>query len=318
MRAILTALLVASPAAADIAGVVNDRIRSGYADFATAARALADLDSCDPEILRPAFHDAYDAWMAVSHIGIGPAEDGGRALAVHFWPDPDGLGGKAQEALLIGDPATLTPESFARQPTPVRGLPALERLLYPSEELPADPCPLIHATADDMALLADELAAGWGPYGDLLLDAGQPGNTPYPTESGANEALFAQLVTGTEFIAEHRIGGPLGSFAKPAPERAEARASARSLRNVILSLHALRDLAVTLHPDSPKSAAAFANALRLTEDLKNPAFQRLSDGYSWSQIARLQQGVRAARDAVVAEIGPALGVTLAVDLQDGD
>jgi predicted lipoprotein len=92
-----------------------------------------------------------------------------RGLAIHFWPDPKGLGWKAQRALLTGDPAALQPEAFAQQSIAARGLPALERLLYPAEALPADPCTLILATADDMARVATELDQGWGPFDGLLL-----------------------------------------------------------------------------------------------------------------------------------------------------
>ena len=95
--------------------------------------------------------------MAVAHLSLGPAEEDGRGLAILFWPDPKALGWKAQRALLTGDPAALQPDAFAQQSVAARGLPALERLLYPAEALPADPCPLILATADDMARTGREL-----------------------------------------------------------------------------------------------------------------------------------------------------------------
>jgi len=100
-------LLLSGPAAADTAAVVADHARPGYAAFDDAVARLADVESCDPEALRPAFQAAYDAWMAVEHLHLGPAEENGRALAILFWPDPKGLGAKAQTALLTGDPAAL-------------------------------------------------------------------------------------------------------------------------------------------------------------------------------------------------------------------
>jgi uncharacterized protein len=318
MRALFAALFLATPAAADVAKAVTDHIRPGYADFAETAHAFAAINSCDPETLRPAFHAAYDGWMRVAHLNLGPSEEDGRALALHFWPDPKRLGWKAQRALLTGDPATLAPDSFAQQSVAARGLPALERLLYPAEELPADPCPLIHATADDMARLADELAAAWGPFGELLLTAGQPGNTRYLTEDEAKQALFTQLVTSIEFVADSRIGRPLGAFDKPNPERAEARASERSLRNVVLSLQALHDFALTLHPESPRTAAAFDHAILLAKTLQDPVFAGVTNPESRLKVEILQQAVRAARTAAIEEIAPALGVTLGFNAMDGD
>jgi predicted lipoprotein len=179
MRSLLALLLLALPAAADTAQAVNDHIRPGYAAFAASARALAELDGCEAETLRPAFQAAYDAWLAVEHLKLGPSEEDGRALAIHFWPDPKGLGVKAQRGLLAADPGSLTPDAMAEQSVAARGLSGLERLLYPAEPLAGDPCPLIRATADDLARLADELVQAWGPYGDLLLTAGQSGNAVY-------------------------------------------------------------------------------------------------------------------------------------------
>jgi predicted lipoprotein len=318
MRILLAALLLASPAAADTAQVVTDHIRPGYQQFAESAAALAAIESCDVKALRPAFHDAFDAWLAIAHLHFGPSEDEGRSLAIQFWPDPKGLGAKAQRTLLTGDHAALTPDFMAQQSVAARGLAGLERLLYPADPLTTDPCPLIQATADDMARVASELAAGWGPFGDLLLTAGDPGNPRFLTEDEAKQALFTQLATGLEYIADRRIGRPLGTFDKPQPALAESVASGRPLRNITLSLEALRDLASTLSPDSPKTLAAFDHALDLASNLDDPTLATIADPQGRLKVEILQQAVRATRDAALAEIGPALGVTLGFNSQDGD
>ena len=320
MRSLVVALFLVTPAAAiaDTAQVVNDHIRPGFAAFAKAANALAAIESCDTEVLRPAFHTAYDGWMSVAHLTAGPAEENGRALVIHFWPDPKGLGRKAQRELLAADPAALTPKSMAEASVAARGLPALERLLYPSEELPAAACPLIHATADDLARLATELVAGWGPFGDLVLTAGEPGNTRFLSETETRQLLFTQLASGLEFIADRRLGRPLGTFDKPRPALAEAHASARSLKNVSLSLTALQGLALTLNPYSPRTKAAFKHAQDLVDTLNDPAFTNVADPQGWLKVEILQQAVRTTRDVAIAEIGPALGVELGFNSQDGD
>ena len=317
-HALTAALVFAAPVAAATALVVQDHIRPGYAAFSDAATALAAVESCDPDSLRPAFQATYDAWLAVAHLALGPAEDDGMALAILFWPDPKGLGAKAQRALLTGDPASLTPEAMARQSVAARGLSGLERLLYPAEALPADPCPLIHATADDLARMATLLDTAWGPYGDTLLTAGQPGNTRFLSASEATQALFTQLATGLEFIADRRIGRPLASLDKPRPDLAEGRASGRPLANITLSLQGLRDLALTLAPDSPKTIAAFDHAIGLAEALNDPTLDGITDPQEWLKLEVLEQAVRTTRDTALAEIGPALGVELGFNAQDGD
>lgn len=316
--ALLALLLLTTPTHADTAEVITKHILPGYAAFAGQADALAALETCDPNQLRPAFHNAYDAWMRVAHLHLGPAEEDGRALAILFWPDPKGLGQKAQRTLLQADPATLTPETMAQQSIAARGLSGLERLLYPAEAPPADPCPLIHATTDDLARMANDLAAGWGPYKDLLLTAGQPGNTTFLTKDEATQALFTQLITGLEFLADRRIARPLGTFEKPRPELAEALASGRPLLNVTLSLKALRDLALHLQPESPRTLAAFDHAITLAIGLDDPTFAKVTTPQGRLKLEILQQAVHATRNTALAEIGPALGVTLGFNAQDGD
>ncbi len=220
--ALALAALLAAPARADVAEAVADHILPGYAAFADAAGALdrAAAADCSAAALQPAYQAAFDAWMAVAHLHLGPVEDEGRGLAIAFWPDPKGLGWKHQRALLTGDPAALAPAAFAEQSVAARGLLALERLLYPAEALPADPCPLIRATTADLARLAQAVEDGWtGGYADRLLTAGAAGNDTYLTPQEARAALFTQLATGLEFVADQRLGRPLGSFDAPAPER---------------------------------------------------------------------------------------------------
>ncbi|MFO1202831.1 MAG: imelysin family protein [Tabrizicola sp.] len=318
MRSLIAALLLASPALADTAAVVTDHARPGYAAFDEAVSRLADLDSCDPATLQPAFQSAYDAWMGVEHLHLGPSEEDGRGLAILYWPDPKGLGLKAQTALLTGDPAALTVDAMGQQTVAARGLAGLERLLYPAEPLPGDPCPLIQATIDDLARQAEVLAADWGPYGDTLTSAGQAGNTTFLKPEEATQALFTQLATGLEFVADRRIGRPLGTFDKPRPDLAEGRASGRAQANITLSLQALRGLAVALNPESPKTLAAFDRAIDLAQKLDDPNLDKIADPQGWLKLQIVQQAVQATRDAAIAEVGPALGVELGFNSQDGD
>src|SRR5690606_17180455 len=142
---------------------------------------------------RPGFNKAFDAWMAVSWLHLGPSDEGGTALAIRFWPDPKGSGAKAQHELLLGDPSRLAPEAFAKQSVAARGLTGLERLLYPGAAPEADPCPLLRATAKDLARLASVLDQGWDGdqgFAEVLLSAGEAGNTRFLTRDEALQAVF--------------------------------------------------------------------------------------------------------------------------------
>lgn len=315
---IALALLIAAAARADTAKVVTEHARPGYAAFDDAVARLADLETCDIDKLRPAFQSAYDAWMGVEHLHLGPAEEDGRSLAILFWPDPKGTGAKTQAALLAPDAAPLTIDGMAQQSVAARGLSGLERLLYPAEPLPTDPCPLIQITIDDLARQAEVLAADWGPFGDQLLTAGQSGNSRFLKPEEATQALFTQLATGLEFVSDRRIGRPLGAFDKPRPDLAEGRASGRAQTNITLSLQALRSLAASLSPESSKTLAAFDHAIALAQALNDPNLDTIADPQAWLKLEILQQAVRSTRDTAIAEIGPALGVDLGFNSQDGD
>ena len=323
----LTLCLLALPARADVAEAVADHILPGHDRFAAATVALVDAvgKTCARDAIQPAFHAAFDAWMGVQHIRIGPVEEEGRGLAIAFWPDPKGLGLKAQKALLAGDPAKLAPTAFAEQSVAARGLTGLERLIFTNEleteDLGRDTCPLIRATAHDLARIAAEMRAGWqGEFAAVLQSAGAPGNTRFLSQTEARQALFTQLVTGLEHLRDHRLGRPMGTFDRPTPERAEARASGRSLQNVILSLQGMRGLSQSLAaPEAaPETLAAFDRAEALARDLHDPVFAGVATPQGRLRVEVVQQAVDQVRLAALAEIGPALGVGLGFNSLDGD
>lgn len=316
-RLVALLLLAALPVRADPMAAVQ-RIGQDYAAFARATAALDQAATRGCTGLDPAFHAAWDAWMAVAHIHIGPAESGGRAMAVVFWPDAKGSGARAQRALLTGDPDDLAPARFAGQSVAARGLPALERLLFPATPLPADPCPLIRATTRDLARIAAELAQDWPAFGLLLTQPGAPGNTRFLTPAEAAQALVTQLATGLDYTAVQRIGRPLGTLQRPFPERAEARASGRSLRNIDLGLQALRHMAQDLAPEAEASLAAIDRALLLAHRLNDPVFAGITDSQGWLRLEIVQSAILAARAQVLAEIAPALGAGLGFNSLDGD
>ncbi len=322
MRPFALALsLLAAPAFADFPETVQRHILPGYQALteSTAALAAQAEKTCDAAALQPAYHAAYDAWMSVQHLRFGPVETDGRGLSILYWPDPKGLGAKAQKGLLTGDPAKLTPAAFAEQSVAARGLLSLERLLYPVEPLVADPCPLIRATATDLAATSAKVLEEWqGGFAETLVTAGEVGNKVYLTRPEARQVLFTQLVTGLEFLDDQRLGRPLGDFDTPHPERAEARASGRSARNVLLSLQALRQMVETLTPDAPKTVAAFDHAIHLAETLDDSALAGVADPGKRLKVEILQQAVGHLREVVMLELAPELDVGIGFNAADGD
>lgn len=317
MKTLFALVLMAAPAFADTAAVVNTRIGPGYQRFAAAAGELADSarDTCARDVLIPLFNDVFDAWIAVGHIRIGPVEDEGRGLAIAFWPDTRGTGKRVLDELAEG---TAPLDGFERQSVAARGLFALERLLYDPAYSSARGCEVIVATAADLERMADAIHDEWYRFAGLMLSAGAPGNHQFLSRNEAVQAIYTQIVTGLAFNADTRLGRPMGSFDHPRPERAEARLSQRSLRNLRLSLAAIEADALSLKPDIPRTFKAMEKARALADRLDDPDFSDVATPAGRLKLEILQQTIRAVIEAAEDEIGGALGVGAGFNAADGD
>ncbi|MEZ5686542.1 MAG: imelysin family protein [Paracoccaceae bacterium] len=318
------ALLLTAPAGADVPEAVAKSL-PGFHAFAEASAALADAAAADCSVaaLEAPWSAAYDAWMGVAHLRLGPSEQGGRAVAIAFWPDPKAVGARQQLAALEAtDPALLEPGALAHAAVGNRGLLALKRLMFGemASEAPYA-CALRRAIAADLAGMATALEAEWAPYADLLLSAGAEGNTTFLAPEEARQALFTMLVKGLEFNADQRIGRPLGSFDTPRPDRAEALPAPRARANVGLSLAALERLARALAQglgEIPATEAAFARARAQADWPEDPAFAAVEDPAGRLKVEILQQSILLTRDAALAELGTLLGVSAGFNAGDGD
>ena len=229
MRAIILvlSLLTALPVWAetpDLKDIVERHVVPRYQTLADEATDLADAASqdCSTESadLLTAYHDTFDAWVAVSHLRFGPSEVGDRAFAIAFWPDPRGSTPKALAALIRAeDPAVFEREEFADVSVAARGLYALEFLLFDAQFLDAEKgdyhCALVKALTADISANTNAILAGWQDgYADLM---SRPGNDTYRTATEAAQQLFTSLSTGLEFIANIRLGRPMAPSNAPGP-----------------------------------------------------------------------------------------------------
>ncbi|SFB12642.1 hypothetical protein SAMN05421688_3089 [Poseidonocella pacifica] len=327
MRLLLAlALLCPLTAQAGVKDVVDGHVLPGTARF---AKATAQLDvaasaDCTAEAIRPAWNDAYDAWLGISHLQLGPIEAKGRALAIAFWPDTRGLVPRALGSLIAAeDPIASNEESFGEVSVAARGLIAMERLLY-DEDFAYDAgeyeCNLVRAITHDLSRMAVEIDTEWREdFSRTLLTAGEPGNDTFLTSREADQALYTALLTGLEYNADQRIGRPLGSFDRPRPTRAETWRAGRSLRNVTLSLEALNDLTEKFaDTDTTWTGLAFADALSVAVDLDDPIFRGVEEPAGWLKVEILQQRIELVESSVEGEIGAALGLAAGFNSGDGD
>lgn len=326
MRLALVFFACATPALAGVTEAVEDHALPATSAFAESAAELAQTaeGDCTPGALQPAYQDTFDAWLGMSHLTLGPVEEDGRKLAIAFWPDKRGMVASTVSGLLADeDPIAEDPDAFGDVSVAGRGLFALERLLYgdaaPDYAEGDYACTLARAMALDLDRMADEIAQEWREdFAGTLLTAGDAGNDTYLSEKEAAQALYTALASGLEFVADQRIGQPLGTFDRPRPERAEARRSDRPKRNVRLSLEALRAYARSLAPGPiPETEAAFAEALDSLDAL-DPVFAGIDDPTGRLKLEVVQQRVRDIRTVAASEIGVPLGVSAGFNSADGD
>ncbi|MDD9733729.1 imelysin family protein [Mameliella sp. AT18] len=329
MRNSLFALVfAASPALAqapDVGAIVDAHILPGYQALAESTAALATTAeqhcATDDPKLQEAYGAGFDAWIAVSHLRFGPSEQGDRAFALAFWPDSRGATPKALGQLIRDeDPVVQSLDSFQNVSIAARGFYAMEFLLYDDQFSAAGSeayrCALVQVMSADIAATSAAILADWETgYADLMR---QPGNDTYRTAEEAAKQLFTALATGLEFTGDTRIGRPMGSYDRPRPMRAETRRSGRSLRHVVLSLAALRDLGARLSGGDTVLDTAFARALTRADNLDDPVFAGVSDPQGRIRIEALQQRISEIREIVAQDLGPRLGIAAGFNSMDGD
>ncbi len=327
---LLPATAFAQTAADTAQSAVTQHILPRYEALAKAGATLAKTAQAEssPETpaLTAAYDDAFDAWIAASHLRFGPSEAQDRAFALAFWPDTRGITPRALAALINdADPVVRDPGAFAGVSIAARGFYALEFLLYDPEILAMGDadyrCDLVRAVTADIAELSADILAGWqGDFAAKVLSTGQGG--PYRSDEEAVQELFNALTYGLEFTSDTRLGRPLGTFDKPRPKRAEAWRAGRSLRNITLSLTSLDDLSGILAQRDPELTArlqdAFQIAIADAESLDDPILEGVADPLKRLRVESLQQSIDHVREIVRDELGPELGVAPGFNAMDGD
>lgn len=322
---LLLSLSLAAPALADVETALDTQILPGFAAFAQRSAELAETAAadCRPAAVEPDYHAAFDAWLAVSDLRIGPSETG--ALSLSFWPDSRGSTQRTLARLIAEeDPIARDSESYAQVSIAARGFFALDMVMFDPEfadyEMPGFTCELVKAIAADISRQASDLNAAWsGEFATSLRTPGAEGNTTYLTKDEPLRALYTQILTSLEFTADTRLGQPMGTFERPRPARAEARRSGRPLRNALQASEAAYALATALADhDLPETDAAIEHVRLMATHIPNPDFQDIADPQARLRVEVLQQAVRRLHGAIETEIGLALGIAPGFNSHDGD
>jgi predicted lipoprotein len=255
-----------------------------------AARLEGSGSAEDLAATQAAWREAMDLWQEVEVMQVGPAgvatdTAGGEGLRdeVYGWPLLNRC--RIDQVLVEGK---LSAEELAAQPINVRGLGAIEYLLYATPDNACLPNLAINAQGQWAALGQDEVARrrrqmlsalsslaadkakllrdAWSPQAGNFaqtLGAAGDGSTLYPSAQDGLNALSDAMFYLELFTKDMKVGRPSGAIGcstATCPEALESPFSKRSAANVAANLRGFQKLFLGAAPGT--DAPGFDDLLR--------------------------------------------------------
>lgn len=285
--------------------------------------------------------DVAAAWAGVEFLRFGPLVEQNRLEQFFFWPDPRGVMPRQMRTLLAAaDPALLEAASLRQQSVAVQGLPALEYALHADDASRAIAqgtpaaryrCAFAAAVSGNLARLAVEIDAGWGPQSGFAAGFARPdpGHDIYRSGAEVATEVLKALSTALHVARDQKLAPALGDDA------ATARGTLLPLYRSGLTARYLAAGAAAL--EQFRAAARFDAGLpagsgwidanlrdelrRVQEDfdtLQRPVDQAIADEDQRDAIVHAVLLLANARAIVDEYLAPALGVNLGFNALDGD
>lgn len=291
---------------------------------------------------RRAFHNTMSAWQDIQHVQFGPIENLMRNFSMQFWPDKKNLIGKQLNSLLRAqDSETLQPDYFHKASIGVKGLPAVERLLFSSDEVNdfkgnSYKCQLNSAIASYIAANASATVSEWQDFSDSIYNAGDP-DSYYDDHQEAAVDMMKSLIEPVEVIRDLKILRPLGGTKAEGKERkirakrTESWRSERSLQNIRLNVAALHHLYSGTKPFNVKQLLAKQDATQLANAIEqhfviidkhlqaipSPLIQQLGQGTAAEQLQQISDELKELHQKLSTAMQP-LNIQLGFNSRDGD
>ncbi len=198
---------------------------------------------------RQAYKNSLLAWQSIQNVRFGPVETFMRIFAIQFWPDKKNHTGKQLRQLVASrDPERLTIDAFHSSSVAVRGLPAIERLLFDEralEEIEKEPfrCQVLKGISAYLAENARNIHREWQQeMRPQFADADQLDGF-FEDDIDAATALLKTLVEPIEVIKDLKLKRVLGNrLDEVKPKRLESWRSAMSLPNLHANIDSLESM----------------------------------------------------------------------------
>ena len=263
---------------------------------ATAALCLAPSDTT-LETAKQAFSQNIQDWQQVQWLNFGPVTYFMRYYAYEYWPDKKGVT-QRQLRTLSADPSTMaTPKFWTSASIAVRGMTAIESLLYHSDfDVVAknSDCEVLEAISRHHATTTHDVLTQWQQSQATDWIFPEEGTTATP-EHLVVEQLMQQWIEHMSVVKDAKLETPIGYKDQPTLKLAEFYRSEQTLPAILTNLKAYRNLYHVGQPslfdtamaEQPELAQALESAL--AENVK--AALQLPDDYftaDYSQAERIK------------------------------
>lgn len=325
---------------------LNDDILPAYQRFASSAETLeaagrALCQSPTEERLQSAqaaFRNTLNDWQGVSHLQFGPVTYLMRNYSIEYWPDRKGIGRKQlRDTLALPADTPLDQQFFHEASISIKGLPALEQLLFAEDAL-SDlkgeglHCRLTQAIAENLSGMAGGIYGDWQREGMALAespatdDEGEADEGAIPPFS---VDLMKSMVEPIELIRDTKLIAVMGKGPDNTyPHRAESWRSEQSLSNIRKNLEAAYALfegersgvdQLLRQSGNMDLAVAIEQQFELLDAQLDPLGDSLTAALTdhYSELTRLVQSLKTL-DNLLTQATQTLGVQLGFNSRDGD
>lgn len=358
---ILAALLVAtlvlsacSPAAGSAIGpraiveaIIDEQIIPDHRDFAARANSqqsavneLCATPGADAlSEARDRFRDLATSWSRIEWVSFGPARTDNRRETLFFWPDSRGSGRQQiMDLLASDDPNQFKPDAFNAKSVAVKGLPALEYVLFAdgAEDLltpGTQRCAYALAITATISATASELFSDWTGsegYRSVMLDAG-PSNPEYRNHREALQKLLTAAAEQVQIVIDLKLAPLLresnGDPAPIAPPFSEAETAIPAVTaNIVGAANVFTAHAARLLPEeqayrSDSLEFELSTVESVLAELRSngaPIVELANTQPTRDQIAYLIQPLTGAHQLMAETFPAALGLTMGFNSLDGD
>lgn len=327
--------------------LANNHIIPSYENLESSSALLSEQSNafCGNEtaeeltILQQSWRTVMADWQTIQWLKIGPIDDNSNNFRIQRWPDANNIVTRDINNLL-STTEVVTEAFIAQQSVGAQGLPALEQLLFASEQnnlLNAvdknKRCEVLLAITANVATISEEVNSQWqiaeGNY-HLQLTSG---TGDFSSKKDAVEELVTNLLEQIESIKDLKMQVPLAVNSPGIPTAIEHPLSGESLvsiQNNIATLriiytagsgHGFDDILINFLAQqniATEMLAAIDNAINESNALTGGYETLLATDEGRAQIELTIEALALVRTILTADFVQATDINIGFNSNDGD